>query len=97
MVTKSELNVINRVEAINTIAMTVEAYIFNIVDWKLEEIRRLDRKARKLLTLQRMHYPKADVNGMYYFRKESSRGLIQLEITYKTATKGLNTYLNTKK
>ena len=96
MVTKSELNAINRVEAINALAMPVVAYIFNIVDWKLEEIRRLDRKARKLFTLQRMHNPKADVDGMYYPRKESSRGLIQLEITYKTATKGLNTYLNTK-
>ena len=70
MVTKSELNAINRVEAINTLAMPVVAYIFKIVDWKLEEIRRLERKATKLLTLQRMHHPKADVDGMYYPRKE---------------------------
>ena len=35
IVTKSELNAINRVEAINTLAIPVVAYIFNIVDWKL--------------------------------------------------------------
>ena len=40
MVTKSELNAINRVEAINTLAIPVVAYIFNIVDWKLKEIRK---------------------------------------------------------
>ena len=53
MVTKSELNAVNRVEAINT---PLVAYSFNIVDWKMEEIRQLDRKTRKLVTLQRRHH-----------------------------------------
>ena len=53
MVTKSELNAVNRVEAINT---PLVAYSFNIVDWKMEEIRQLDRKTRKLVTLQRTHH-----------------------------------------
>ena len=55
MVTKSELNAINRMEAINTVATPVVTYSFNIVDWKMEEIRKLDRKTRKLLTIERMH------------------------------------------
>ena len=53
MVTKSELNAVNREEAINT---PLVAYSFNIVDWKMEEIRQLDRKTRKLATLQRTHH-----------------------------------------
>ena len=53
MVTKSELNAVNRVEAINK---PLVAYSFNIVDWKMEEIRQLDRKTRKLVTLQRTHH-----------------------------------------
>ena len=53
MVTKSELNAVNRVEAMNT---PLAAYSFNIVDWKIEEIRQLDRKTRKLITLQRTHH-----------------------------------------
>ena len=53
MVTKSELNAVNREEAINT---PLVAYSFNIVDWKMEEIRQLDRKTRKLVTLQRTHH-----------------------------------------
>ena len=30
----------------------------------MEEIRQLQRKARKLLTLQNMHHPKADMDRM---------------------------------
>ena len=52
MITKSELNAINRMEAINTLATPVVTYSFNIVDWKMEEIRKLDRKTRKLLTME---------------------------------------------
>ncbi|XP_067050697.1 uncharacterized protein [Acropora muricata] len=37
MITKSELNAINRTEAINTLATPVVTYSFNIVDWKMKE------------------------------------------------------------
>ena len=53
----------------------------------------MDRKIRKLLTLNRMHHPKADVNGMYVPTKEGGRGLINPEMCVKTPTIGLNTYL----
>jgi len=65
LVTKSERNSINRMEAINTLAIPVVAYNFSIIDWKLEEIRKLDRKARKLLTVERMHHPKSGVDRLY--------------------------------
>ena len=44
------------------------------------------------MTLNRMHHPKTDVSRMYP-RKEGGRGMINLEMTYKTATIGLNSYL----
>ena len=37
MILKSELNAANRFEAINTIAITVVSYSFNIINWKLSE------------------------------------------------------------
>ena len=40
-----------------------------------------------------MHHPKADVSRMYIPRKEGRRGMINLEMTYKTTTVGLNSYL----
>lgn len=96
LVTKSELNAINRISAINTLAVPVVTYSFNIIDWTEQEIQNLDRKTRKILTAERMHHPRADVDRMYIPRAEGGRGLIQLETTYKATTIGLDAYLQTK-
>ena len=40
----------------------------------------MDRKIRKLLTLNKMHHPKADVNRTYVPRRDWGRGMINLEI-----------------
>ena len=93
LVLKSELNAANRFEAINTLAVPVNTYSFNIRNWKMSEIKRLDTKTRKLLTIHRMHHPKADVNRMYLPRRIGGRGLTKLETAYKSTTTGLETYL----
>ena len=92
-VLQSELNARNKLEAINTLATPVVSYSFNVVNWNLDEIKKIDRKIRKLMTLSRMHHSKADVSRMYIPRKEGGRGMVNLEMTYKTATIGLNSYL----
>lgn len=68
-------------------------YSFNIIDWKMSEIKRLDTKTRKLLTLSKIHHTKADVDRLFLPRNAGGRGLIQLEASYKTTTIGLDTYL----
>ena len=40
-----------------------------------------------------MHHPKADVDRLYIPRQKRGRGLIQLELSYKTSTIGLDKYL----
>ncbi|XP_068708222.1 uncharacterized protein [Montipora foliosa] len=55
----------------------------------MSEIKRLDTKTRKLLTIHRMHHPKADVNRMYLPRRIGGRGLTKLETAYKSTTIGL--------
>ena len=44
--------------------------------------------------MEKMHHPKADVDRLYLPRAEGGRGLIQLELTLKTTTIGLDTYLS---
>ena len=39
---------INLCTTIQDLSIPVVAYSFNIVDWKLEKVRKLDRKTRKL-------------------------------------------------
>ena len=96
MVLKSELNATNKIDAINTLAVPVVTYSLNIINWKMEELKCLDRKTRKLLTMHKMHHPKADVDRLYLPRTTGGRGLIQIETSYKTTTIGLDTYLKDK-
>ena len=95
MVLQSELNAGNKMTAINTLAVPILTYSFNIINWQLQEIKKLDRKTRKLLTMYKMNHPKADVDRIYISSK-GGRGLIQLECTYKTTSLGLATYLREK-
>ena len=92
---KTELNSANRIEAINTLATLVVTYSFNIVNWTLSDIKKIDTKIRKLMSCNRMHHSKADVDRLYIPRKDGGRGLIQLELSLKTAAIGLQRYLET--
>ena len=67
---KTELNSANRIEAINTLAMSVVTYSFNMINWTVFETRRLATKIPKLLTCNRMDHPKADVDRLHISRKE---------------------------
>ena len=82
---KTELNSVNGIEAVITLAMPVVMYSFNIMNWTVPEIRRLDTKIHKLLICNRMHHPKADVDRLYILRNK----VIQPELSYKLTTNGL--------
>ena len=49
-VLKTELNYANRIEAIDTLAVPVVTYSFNIINWTLTDIKKLDTKVCKLIT-----------------------------------------------
>ena len=96
-VLQSELNAKNKLDAINTLAIPVVTYSFNVVNWNLEEIKRIDRKIRKLIPLNKMHHPKADVRRMYIPGKEGGQGMKNLEMAYKTIKIDLNSYLQSSR
>jgi hypothetical protein len=58
-------------------------YSFGIINWRTEEIKQIDRKTRKMLTMYKMHHPKADIDRLYEKRKGGGRGLVKFEATYK--------------
>ena len=51
---KAELNSRNWVQAINTLAIRVVTYSFNIINWNLSEIKKMDTKICTLLRCNRM-------------------------------------------
>ena len=71
-------------------------YSFGIINWRIEEIKeKEDRKTRKMLTMYKMHHPKADIDRLYVKRKEGGRGLVQVEAAYKAEIINTAEYLNT--
>ena len=61
-------------------------YSFGIIDWRTEEIKKIDRKTRKMLT--------ADTDRLHVKRKEGGRGLVQIEAAYNAEIINIAQYLN---
>jgi len=66
-----------------------------IINWRTEEIKKIDRKTRKMLTTYKMRHPKADIDRLYVKKKEGERGLVQIGVTYKAEIINIAVYLNT--
>ena len=74
--------------------MSVLRHSFGIINWRTGEIKRIDRKTRKMLTMYKIHHPKADTDRLYVKRK-GGRGLVQIEAAYKAEIINIAEYLNT--
>lgn len=90
MIMQSKLNATNKFEAIK--ALAVVTYNLNIITWNLNNTNKLDIKTRKILTMTKMHHRKANVDRLYLPKTTEGRGMVQLELTFKTT---LDTYLTT--
>ena len=83
----------NKIQAIGALAVPVLKYI-GIINWHQEELQKLDRKTRKLLTIHVQHHPRADVDCLHVPRKQGGRGLMQLEEAYVTDITKLMEYID---
>ena len=50
---------------INTWAVATLRYSAGVVDWKVDELKELDRKTRKMMTLHGALHPKSEVDQLY--------------------------------
>ena len=90
---KSKLNGGNTIKAINSRAVSIIPYGAGIVDWTKEELQEMDRKTRKLLTINRALHPQADVDRLYLKRSEGGRGMIGVEDCVTIETNSLMSYI----
>jgi hypothetical protein len=96
MILKSELNARNKIKTIGAFAVPVLRYCFGIINWRIEEIKQIDRKTKKMLTMYKMHHQKADIDRLHVKRKEGGRGLVKVEVANKAAIINIAEHLNTK-
>jgi len=58
LVLGTEFTAKNKIQAIGSLAVPVLRYSFGIINWHKDELQKLDRKTRKLLTIHGQHQPK---------------------------------------
>ena len=91
MLVKSELYAGNLVKGINTWAIGVVRYSAGVLDWTKEDLRQMDVKTRKMLTLCGAFHKRASFGRLYLKRKEGGRGLISVEDCVRQEEAGLST------
>ena len=72
---KSKLNGGNVIKAINTWAVATVRYGAGVINWTIEDLERMDRRTRKLLTIHGGFHPRSNVGRLYIPRNLGGRGL----------------------
>ena len=65
LILKSKLNGKNKILAINTWAVALLKYGAGIINWNVDELKKMDRTTRKTLTIYGALYPKSDIDRLY--------------------------------
>ena len=70
LVCKSKLNGKNKVNALNTWAISLMRYGAGILNWRVNEVDQMDRKTRKIFMINKEFHPKSDIDRLYVPRKK---------------------------
>ena len=65
LILKSKLNGKNKIQAINTWAVAMLRYGAGIINWKVDELKKMDRTTRKTLTIYGALHPKSDIDRLH--------------------------------
>ena len=75
---KSELYAGNTIAGINSWAIGIVRYTAGILDWGATDLKKMDCKTRKTMTMHGAFHRKSDVDRLYLKRKDGGRGLISV-------------------
>ena len=62
LILKSKLNGKNKIQTINTWAVALLRYGAGVINWKVDELKMMDRTIRKTLTMYGALHPKSDID-----------------------------------
>ena len=78
LVAKSRLYAGNLIKGINAWAVSVVRYSAGVLNWTKKELKGMDVRTRKLLTMFGVFHMESNVDRLYMKRKEGGRGLISV-------------------
>ena len=93
LILKSKLNGKNKIQAINTWAVALLRYGAGIINWKVDELKIMDRTMRKTLKMYGAFHPRSDIDRIYLKRKHAGRGLISIETCVRSEENNLGLYV----
>ena len=93
LVAGSKLYARSLMRAVNTWAVSVVRYTAGILDWRKHELKAMDVKTRKILTMKGVFHRKSNVDRLYLKRNCGGRGLISVAECVRKEELGLNEYV----
>ena len=94
---RSQLNGGNVIGGMNAWAVGIIRHGAGMLDWTKEELKSIDIKTRKLMTMNGSLHPRENVGRLYLARKEGERGLISCEECVNVEVQNLDKYLSESK
>ena len=90
---ETKLNSRNLIKGIDTWAVPIVRYSGPFLKRTREELRQIDQRTRKLMTMHKALHPRDDVDRLYVPRKEGGRGLASIEDSVDTSIQRLEDYI----
>ena len=91
---RSQLNGDNVIAGMSTWAVGIIRYGARVLDWTKEELKSIDIKTRRLMTMNGSLHPRENVGRLYLARKEGGRGLISCEECVNVEVQNLDKHLS---
>ena len=92
--TSSKLNGGNTIRAINSRAVSLVRYSAGILKWTKDELKAIDRKTRKIMTMNKMYHPQSDTDKLYIPRIEGGRELLSIVDCVETEEQNLSLHVD---
>ena len=93
LILKSNLNSKNKIQAIDIWAVELLKYGAGIDNWKVDELKKMDRTARKTFLIYAALHPKSDIGRLCFKRRHGGRGLISIEMFVRSEENSLGLYV----
>ena len=90
---ETKLSSRNLIKGINTWAVPLVRYSGPFLKWTREELKQMDWRTRKVMTMHKALHPRDDVDRLYVSRKEGGRGLASIEDTVDAFIQRLKDYI----
>ena len=87
---ETKLSSRNLIKGINTWAVPLIRYSGPFLKWTRDELKQMDQRTRKLMTMHKALHPRDDVDRLYVSRKEEGRRLASIEDSIDTKIRRLH-------